>query len=106
MSFEGFKGKVLYLSFKNTRKVLALSAYKFFNKVPSNIIGNRTNGKSSVADYYLQILKLLYVKVASIGTLGIKFNNTKTLVENTTLDPIELAKNLTLIKRKKLITLL
>ena len=32
--FEGFKGKVLYLSYKNSRKILAKTSYKFFKKNP------------------------------------------------------------------------
>ena len=38
---------------------------------PRNIIAvTGTNGKSSVADFYFQILKLNKRKVASIGTFG------------------------------------
>ena len=49
-----------------------------------------TNGKSSVADFYYQILNLNKKKVASIGTIGVQLNNKKNLAENTTLDPIKL----------------
>ena len=102
-SFEGFKNKVLFLSFKNTRKILAESSYKFFNKKPDNIIAvTGTNGKSSVSDFYYQILNNNNVKVASMGTLGIKFSNKTIKANNTTLDPINLAKNLSLLKKKKI----
>ena len=49
---------------------------KFIKKKPNNLIAvTGTNGKSSVSDFYLQILKINKVGVASIGTLGIKFQN-------------------------------
>ncbi len=102
-SFEGFKNKILFLSFKNTRKILAQSAYKFFNKIPNNIIAvTGTNGKSSVADFYYQLLKLNNLRVASIGTIGIKYLNKINSVNNTTLDPISLARNLYILKKKKI----
>ena len=74
--FEGFKGEVLFLSYKNIRKILASTSFKFYNKIPNNIIAvTGTNGKSSVSDFYYQILKINNVSVGSIGTLGIKFKN-------------------------------
>ena len=43
---------------------------------PKNIFAvTGTNGKTSVADFFYQILKLNNVSVASIGTLGIKYND-------------------------------
>src|SRR6056300_182332 len=61
------------------------------NKKPKNIIAvTGTNGKSSIAEFYYQILKSQKIPVASIGTLGIKINN-KILKSNlTTLDTISL----------------
>ena len=50
-----------------------------------------TNGKSSVADFYYQILKL-NKKVASIGTLGVKSNKKKLKLSNTTINPLKLSK--------------
>ncbi len=102
-SFEGFKDKILFLSYKNTRKILAQSSYKFFNKKPNNIIAvTGTNGKSSVSDFYFQIMKNNNTKAASIGTLGIKFLNKSIPAKNTTLDPINLAKSLSLLKKKNI----
>ena len=102
-SFEGFKNKILFLSYKNTRKVLAHASYNFFKKKPKNIIAvTGTNGKSSVSDFYFQILKASNIKVASIGTLGIKYSDKVIKVNNTTLDSIHLAKNLSFLKKKKI----
>ncbi len=101
-TFEGFKGKVLFLSYRNTRKILAETSYKFFNKKPKNIVAvTGTNGKSSVSDFYLQILKINKVNAASIGTLGIKFKNSLIPVKNTTLDSLNLGRYLNFLKKKK-----
>ena len=67
---------VLYIRTKNVRKLLAETAFKIYNQIPKNLIAvTGTNGKSSVADFYYQILKLNNKKVASIGTLGVKSKN-------------------------------
>ena len=72
---------------------------------PNNIIAvTGTNGKSSVSDFYYQILKINNVSVGSIGTLGIKFKNKLISLNNTTLDSLNLSKYLTILKKKKLIT--
>ena len=101
-SFEGFKGEVLFLSYKNIRKILASTSFKFYNKTPNNIIAvTGTNGKSSVSDFYYQILKINNVSVGSIGTLGIKFKNKLISLNNTTLDSLNLSKYLSILKKKK-----
>ena len=42
---------------------------------PKNIIAvTGTNGKTSVADMFYQILRVNNIPVASIGTLGMKYN--------------------------------
>ena len=70
--FEGIKKNILYIKSTNTRKLLSETAYNFFKNKPKNLIAvTGTNGKSSIADFYLQILKLSKKKVASIGTLGV-----------------------------------
>jgi len=99
--FQGMKNDILFIKTKNVRKLLAETAFKVFKHKPKNLIAvTGTNGKSSVAEFYFQILKLNRKKVASIGTLGIKTtsNNLKTL--NTTLDPIKLGYHLSKLKKK------
>ena len=67
-----WKNDILFLSFKDPRKLLALFSSKIFNKKPNNLIAvTGTNGKSSIASFYFQIANLNKLKVASIGTLGV-----------------------------------
>ena len=88
--FEGIKNKVLFLRSKNVRKILSELSYKITKNKPKNLIAvTGTNGKSSIADFYFQLLNLSNKKVASIGTLGIRTKNNLKNVSNTTLDPIE-----------------
>ena len=61
-----------------------------------------TNGKSSIADFYFQILKLNSKKVASIGTLGLKYKSKTRNLENTTSDPIQIGLMLKNLRKKKL----
>ena len=99
---EGLKNNVLYIKTKNIRKLLAEISFKIYNKIPKNIIAvTGTNGKSSVADFYYQILKLNNKRVASIGTLGVKSKNVNLNLSNTTIDPIKLAQVLTRLKSQK-----
>ena len=101
--FEGIKKNILYIKSSNTRKLLSEIAYNIFKNKPKNLIAvTGTNGKSSIADFYLQILKLNKKKVASIGTLGINTGKYKKNVSNTTLDPIELSSHLEKIKKQKI----
>jgi len=101
--FEGIKKNILYIKSTNTRKLLSEIAYNIFKNKPKNLIAvTGTNGKSSIADFYLQILKLNKKKVASIGTLGVNTGNYKKNVLNTTLDPIELSFHLEKIKKQKI----
>ena len=101
--FEGMKSNVLYIKTKNVRKLLAETSFKIHKNKPKNLIAvTGTNGKSSVADFYFQILKLNNKKVASIGTLGIKSTVSKIPVLNTTLDPINLGYYLQKFKKKKI----
>ena len=100
--FQGIKNKVLFLRSANVRKSLAELSYSLCKIKPKNLIAvTGTNGKSSIADFYFQILKLNKKKVASIGTLGIQTISSKKSVLNTTLDPIKLSSCLNDLKKKK-----
>ena len=91
----GLKNNILYIRKKNVRKTLSEIAFKINQKKPKNLIAvTGTNGKSSIVDFYFQILKFNKKKVASIGTLGIKTISSKVDVNNTTLDPIKLGYHL------------
>ena len=101
--FEGLKKNILYIRSLNVRKLLSELAYGIYKNKPNNIIAvTGTNGKSSIADFYFQILRLNKKKVASIGTLGIKKGNHIKKVSNTTLDPIELSKALNQLKKENI----
>ena len=59
---------------KSVRGDLSKISSKFYKLKPKNIIAvTGTNGKTSVADMFYQILNLNKVPSASIGTLGIKY---------------------------------
>jgi murE/murF fusion protein len=100
LDFQGLKNSILYIKSNNSRKLLSEVASKFYKDKPKNLIAvTGTNGKSSIADFYFQILNLNNKKVASIGTLGINTYLKKTEVKNTTLDPISLNYHLKKIKK-------
>ena len=101
--FQGLRKKILFIKSSNVRKVLSEFAYSIYKNKPKNIIAvTGTNGKSSVADFYFQILKFNKKKVASIGTLGIKTQNYTKKVSNTTIDPIALSVILDKLKKEKI----
>ncbi|MDA7733792.1 UDP-N-acetylmuramoyl-L-alanyl-D-glutamate--2,6-diaminopimelate ligase, partial [Candidatus Pelagibacter sp.] len=101
--FEGIKNNILFLRSNEVRKLLSELAYRIKKDKPKNIIAvTGTNGKSSIADFYFQLLNLSNKKVASIGTLGVKTKNNLKEVSNTTLDPIRLSKILNDLKKKRI----
>ena len=80
------KNGILFINTKNIRKLLSEVSFKIFSKRPKNLIAvTGTNGKSSIADFYYQILKLNNKRVASIGTLGVKSNSFNLDLSNTTI---------------------
>ena len=102
-NFHGIKDNILYIKSKNVRKLLSEIAYKIYKKKPKNLIAvTGTNGKSSIANFYYQILKLNKKKVASIGTLGVQTELYKKKVFNTTLDPVSLSVYLEKLKKEKI----
>jgi len=103
LEYEGFKKDVLYIKSLNVRKSLSRVSYAIYKNRPKNIIAvTGTNGKSSIVDFYFQILKLNKRKVASIGTLGVKKINYVKSVSNTTIDPIKLSKILNQLKKENI----
>ena len=99
-----YKNKsVAVLKTSNIRYLLSEISSKYYKLKPKNIIAvTGTNGKTSVADLFYQILKLNKIPVASIGTLGIKVREKIIKSNLTSPDTISLHKALDNIKRKKI----
>ena len=98
-----FKNKnITIIKSSNIRGLLSEVASKYYKLKPKNIIAvTGTNGKTSVADLFYQIFRINNIPVASIGTLGIKYNG-KTIKTNlTSPDTINLHKYLYFLKKKK-----
>ena len=94
---------VIYLRRNNPRKLLAEISYMFIKRNIKKLIAvTGTNGKSSVVDFYYQILNLSKKKVAAIGTIGVQSKNKKREIQNTTLNPIELSKIINDLSFKKI----
>ena len=73
VSNKKIKQKIPCILVKDVRKSLAEASSRFYKKKPRRIIAvTGTNLKSSVADFFYQILSSNKIPVASIGTLGIK----------------------------------
>ena len=88
---------------KDVRKSLSEACSNYYKKKPSNIIAvTGTNGKSSVADFFYQILNLNKISVASIGTLGILSKNYNKKIKLTSIDPLSLHKNLQILTKNKI----
>ena len=91
--------KIPIIKIKNIKKTIAEACKAFYQAKPKNIIAiTGTNGKSSVAEFYHQILLSQKIPVASIGTLGIKTSKKITRTNLTTLDIISLHRELAKIK--------
>ena len=92
-----------YLIVKNVNKFLAEACSAKYKEKPKNIIAvTGTNGKSSVANFYFQILKNLKINSAAIGTLGIFYKNKVKRTNLTTPDIITIHKELNFLKKKKI----
>ena len=101
--FTSKNTNVVFIHSLNVRKLLSQVSYKFLRHKPKTLVAiTGTNGKSSIADFYYQILNLNSKKVASIGTLGIREKNKKKILTNTTLDPIQLSSILSDLKKDKI----
>ena len=87
----------------DVRKSLSEACSKFYKKKPSHIIAvTGTNGKSSVADFFYQILNFNKVPAASIGTLGLISKKYIKKTNLTSTDPLSLHKNLEILASKKI----
>ena len=99
---DQIKNNVIYLKQNNPRQILSHLSSKIFNKLPKNLIAvTGTNGKTSIANFYYQILKENKKKVAYFGTLGISGKSNIDNTSNTTFDPIKIGKNLINLEKKK-----
>ena len=97
------KNDAIFIQTKNIRKLLSEVSYKFLNSIPKKFIAvTGTNGKSSIADFYFQILSLNSKKVASIGTIGLRYKDKKKSLMNTTIDPIQLSSILNFLKKNRI----
>ena len=73
---KNYNSKTPLIVVKDAKKSLAEACSNFYKKKPPNIVAvTGTNGKSSVADFFYQILNLNKIAAASIGTLGVIFRN-------------------------------
>ena len=72
ISTKKVTGNLKIIKTNNIKYLLGKICSKFYKLKPKNIIAvTGTNGKSSVADFFHQILTLNSFSVATIGTLGI-----------------------------------
>jgi MurE/MurF fusion protein len=95
--------KIFAIKKKNVRNFVSEVSSKFYKIKPKNIIAvTGTNGKTSVADLFYQILSLNNIPVASIGTLGIKYKNKLIKTSLTSPDTISIHKHLQNLKKNKI----
>ena len=99
-----FKDKKTLIIYTNdVRYLLSEISSKFYNLKPKNIIAvTGTNGKTSVADMFYQILRINKIPSATIGTLGIKYNGKIIKTDLTSPDTVMLHKYLYFFKKKKI----
>ena len=99
-----FKNKNIHIIKTNKiRNLLSKICSKFYKLKPKNIIAvTGTNGKTSIADLFYQLLIINNISAASIGTLGIKYNNQIIKTNLTSPDAISIHENLAYLKKKKL----
>ena len=95
--------KVIVIKTNRVRNFLSNISSKFYRLKPKNIIAvTGTNGKTSVADFFYQILKINKISVASVGTLGIKYNGKNIKTNLTSPDTITIHRALEKIKKNKI----
>jgi len=95
--------KIIIIKKKNIRNFVGEIASRFYKLKPKNIISvTGTNGKTSVADYFYQLLTLNNIPAASIGTLGIKYKNKIIKTNLTSPETISIHKHLQNLKKNKI----
>lgn len=96
--------KVLLIFCPNSSQLMVDFLQNFYAELPKNIYAvTGTNGKTSVAEFTRQILKIVGKKSASIGTLGVacEFLQNSQIQQTalTTPDLVSFYKNLALLKK-------
>jgi MurE/MurF fusion protein len=100
-NFKHKDKKIFVIKKKNIRNFVSEISSKFYRSKPKNIVAvTGTNGKTSVAELFYQILSLNNIPVASIGTLGIKYKNKTIKTGLTSPDTISIHKYLQILKKK------
>ena len=95
--------KVFIIKKSNIRYFLSKISSEFYKIKPRNIIAvTGTNGKTSVADLFYQILSLNNIPVAYIGTLGVKYKKKIFQSDLTSPETITLHHTLERIKKNKI----
>ena len=87
----------------DVRNLLSAVSSKFYKEKPKNIFAvTGTNGKTSIADLFYQILRINNIPAASIGTLGVKYNDKVIKTNLTSPSTIDLHKYLNFLKKKNI----
>ena len=96
-----YKNKNIHIIRTNKiRLLLSKISSNFYKSKPKNIIAvTGTNGKTSVADTIYQMLRINKIPAATIGTLGIKYNEKIIKSNLTSPDTITLHKTLHFLKK-------
>ena len=94
--------KVKFIAKENPNKAFAETAAEFYGPQPENIAAvTGTNGKTSIADFVRQILTMMNLKAASMGTLGlIKGREAPIPSPNTTPNAAVIAEELAGLKKE------
>ncbi len=97
------KNKINVIKTNYVKRYLVEITTNFYKVKPKNIFAvTGTNGKTSVADFFYQILDANNIPVASIGTLGIKHKGNLFQTNLTSPDIITLHRNLEKLKKKNI----
>lgn len=101
---EDYKNdNVVILKCKDTIEMLGKFLNVFYPEKPKHIIGiTGTSGKTSVAEFTRQIIQKLGIDAASIGTLGVNFENSHLKEDTLTMrELVDLHEKLNYLKKEK-----